>query len=139
MDDSVVWRDGADMYSLCHHRYFYNGSGTFQLMICFSIASFGSLANIYDCSFLILLQVRPAVSHGLGLQGSLKDGPWSYRICSIVIMTPIYSTLLVLVGTVFGRHHYFRHFSVKMFSRFGIPPEMLDANFHHTKNHFRKY
>ena len=88
---------------------------------------------------LFLFQVRPAVSHGLGLKGSLKDGPWSYRICSIVIMTPIYSTLLVLVGTVFGRHHYFRHFSVKMFSRFGIPPEMLDANFHHTKNHFRKY
>lgn len=84
-------------------------------------------------------KVRPAVSHGLGLQGTLKDGPWSYRICSIVIMTPIYSTLLVLVGTVFGRHHYFRHFSVKMFSRFGIPPEMLDANFQQTKKHFRKY
>ena len=24
--------------------------------------------------------VRPAVSEVLGLQGSMKDGPWSYRI-----------------------------------------------------------
>jgi hypothetical protein len=86
-----------------------------------------------------MVVVRPAVSSGLGLNGSLKDGPWSYRICSLVIMTPIYATLLVLVGTVFGRHQYFRHFSVKMWSRFGIPPEMLDQSFHETKKHFRKW
>lgn len=86
-----------------------------------------------------MIVVRPAVSKGLGLHGSMKDGPWSYRICSLVIMTPIYATLLVMVGTVFGRHHYFRHFSVKMWSRFGIPPEMLDASFHETKKHFRKW
>lgn len=86
-----------------------------------------------------MILVRPAVSKGLGLHGSMKEGPWSYRICSLVIMTPIYATLLVMVGTVFGRHHYFRHFSVKMWSRFGIPPEMLDASFHETKKHFRKW
>jgi hypothetical protein len=85
------------------------------------------------------LQVRPAVSKGLALKGSLKDGPWSYRICSLVVMTPIYATLLVVVGTVFGRHHYFRHFSVKMWSRFGIPPEMLDETYHITKKNFRKW
>lgn len=27
--------------------------------------------------------VRPAMSEVLGLNGSLKEGPWSYRICSI--------------------------------------------------------
>lgn len=86
-----------------------------------------------------MVLVRPAVSKGLGLEGSLKDGPWSYRISSLVVMTPIYATLLVIVGTVFGRHHYFRHFSVKMWSRFGIPPEMLDASFHETKKTFRKW
>lgn len=63
--------------------------------------------------------VRPAVSEGLGLQGTLRDGPWSYRICSLVIMTPTYAALLVCVGTVFARHAYFRHFGVRMFSRFG--------------------
>ena len=55
-----------------------------------------------------MVLVRPAVSNGLGLKGSMKDGPWSYRICSLVIMTPIYATLLVCVGTVFGRHFYFK-------------------------------
>jgi len=86
-----------------------------------------------------LVLVRPAVSKGLGLQGSMKDGPWSYRICSLVIMTPIYTVLLVAVGTVFGRHAYFRHFAVKMISRFGIPPEMLDQGFHRTSKTFRKW
>ena len=42
--------------------------------------------------------VRPAVSDVLGLKGSLKDGPNSYRVCSFVIMTPLYSMMLVLVG-----------------------------------------
>eukprot|EP00584_Thalassiosira_punctigera_P017544 CAMPEP_0172553270 /NCGR_PEP_ID=MMETSP1067-20121228/49787_1 /TAXON_ID=265564 ORGANISM="Thalassiosira punctigera, Strain Tpunct2005C2" /NCGR_SAMPLE_ID=MMETSP1067 /ASSEMBLY_ACC=CAM_ASM_000444 /LENGTH=207 /DNA_ID=CAMNT_0013341429 /DNA_START=3 /DNA_END=627 /DNA_ORIENTATION=- len=83
--------------------------------------------------------VRPAVSDGLGLKGSMKEGPWSYRICSLVIMTPMYATLLVIVGTVFGRHAYFRHFSVKMFSRFGVPPELMDRNFHVNAKNFRKW
>jgi hypothetical protein len=73
------------------------------------------------------------------IEGSLKDGPWSYRICSLIIMTPLYASLLVAVGTLFGRHAYFRHFSVKIFSRFGIPPELMDKNFHATKNTFKKW
>lgn len=90
-----------------------------------------------DCSSCC--KVRPAVKNVLGLQGSLREGPWSYRICSIVIMTPIYASLLVVVGTVFGRHAYFRHFSVKIFSRFGIPPELMDKSYHETKHTFRKW
>lgn len=86
-----------------------------------------------------MILVRPAVSNVLGLKGSMKEGPWSYRICSLIIMTPLYSALLVCVGTVFGRHHYFRHFAVKMFSRFGIPPELMDKSFHETAKNFRKY
>jgi len=83
--------------------------------------------------------VRPAVSEGLGLEGSMKDGPWSYRICSLVIMTPMYAAILVVVGTAFGRHAYFRHFSVKMFSRFGVPPELMDRNFRENAKNFRKW
>lgn len=86
-----------------------------------------------------MVLVRPAMSEILGLKGSLKDGPWSYRICSLVIMTPLYSALLVVVGTIFGRHAYFRHFAVKMFSRFGIPPELMDKNFAQNAKNFRKY
>lgn len=86
-----------------------------------------------------MVLVRPAMSQILGLKGSLKDGPWSYRICSLVIMTPLYACLLVVVGTVFGRHAYFRHFAVKMFSRFGIPPELMDKEFAKNAKNFRKY
>lgn len=86
-----------------------------------------------------MILVRPAVSKGLGLSGSLREGPWTYRICSIVIMTPVYCTMLVAVGTVFGRHSYFRHFAIKMISRFGIPPEMIDSSYHTTHKTFRKW
>jgi hypothetical protein len=84
-------------------------------------------------------KVRPIVSDGLGLKGSMKDGPWGYRICSITIMTPVYAALLVAVGTVFGRHAYFRFFAVKMFSRFGVPPELMDPTFNQAKKTFRKW
>lgn len=86
-----------------------------------------------------MVVVRPAVTNVLGLKGSFKEGPWSYRLCSLVIMTPVYATMLVCVGTIFGRHAYFRHFAVKMFSRFGIPPEAMDKNFHETAKNFRKW
>lgn len=86
-----------------------------------------------------MVLVRPAVSEVLGIRGSLKEGPWSYRLCSVVIMTPLYSLMLVFVGTVFGRHHYFRHFAVKMFSRFGIDPKLMDKNFHETAKSFQKW
>jgi len=86
-----------------------------------------------------MLFVRPAVRDVLGIEGSMKDGPWSYRICSLVIMSPVYATLLVFVGTLAGRHAYFRHLSVKIVSRFGIPPELLEKNFHATDKNFKKW
>ena len=52
------------------------------------------------------------------ITGNFKDGPWSYRLTSFAVMMPIYSCLLVTVGTIFGRHHYFRRFAVKMWARF---------------------
>jgi hypothetical protein len=52
-------------------------------------------------------------------------------------MTPLYPIILVGIGAVFGRHVYFRHFAVRMFSRFGIPPELLDKNFAENPRHFK--
>jgi len=101
-----------------------------MLLICTVFAITGSASMVL---------VRPAVKDVLGIQGSMKEGPWSYRICSLVILSPVYGILLVLVGTIFGRHAYFRYFSVKIFSRFGIPPELLDKNFHQTKKTFKKW
>lgn len=54
-------------------------------------------------------------------------------------MTPVYSALLVVVGTIFGRHAYFRVFAVRMLSRFGVPPELMDKSFHETSKNFRKW
>ncbi len=96
--------------------------------------------TVHDVSTFFLYQlVRPAVSDGLGIKGSMLEGPWSYRICTFIIISPVYATLLVIVGTIFGRHAYFRQFSVKIFSRFGIPPELMDKNHHLNKKHFRKW
>mmetsp|Transcript_17510 Transcript_17510/g.30631 ORF Transcript_17510/g.30631 Transcript_17510/m.30631 type:complete len:155 (+) Transcript_17510:104-568(+) len=61
--------------------------------------------------------VRPFISNYLQLEGSFKEGPWSYRIVSLVAMMPIYSVLLVSFGTVFGRHAYFKKFAKNMWTR----------------------
>ena len=75
----------------------------------------------------------------LGIEGSLREGPWSYRICSLVVMSPIYAMLLIVVGTIFGRHFYFRHFAINIFRRFGIPPDLIDQNYHLHRKHFKKW
>jgi hypothetical protein len=49
--------------------------------------------------------------------GSFKEGPWSYRIVSLVAMMPIYSLLLVSFGTLAGRHVYFKKFAANMWTR----------------------
>ena len=61
----------------------------------------------------------------------------SYHLCSLFIMTPLYPIILVGIRTVLGRHAYFRHFTVRMFSRFGIPPEFLDKNFTENAKNFK--
>ena len=84
--------------------------------------------------------VRPVMGKVLGLEGnfgkrmrvkllihclgSMKEGPWSFRLISLVVLMPIYSVLLVCVGTVFGRHAYFKKFALRMWKRF-IPSRFL--------------
>ena len=52
------------------------------------------------------------------LEGSMRDGPWSYRITSILAVSPIYATLLVTFGTVAGRHRFFARMASNIFGRF---------------------
>eukprot|EP00954_Amorphochlora_amoebiformis_P026784 1381351-Amorphochlora_amoeboformis.AAC.2 len=42
--------------------------------------------------------VRPALKYTLGLEGSLKDGPWSYRIGSLLLVSPVYACMLLGIG-----------------------------------------
>lgn len=55
----------------------------------------------------------------------MKDGPWSYRIASVVLVTPIYSCILVAVGTAFGQQAFFLKMAQRIWSRFipGLKPK----------------
>lgn len=62
--------------------------------------------------------VRPALKHTIGLEGSMRDGPNSYRLLSIVLVSPIYGMLLMSFGTLAGRHTFFAGMAKKIISRF---------------------
>ncbi len=62
--------------------------------------------------------VRPFLKHTIGLEGSMMDGPWSYRIGSLALVSPIYACVLIGVGTLAGRHTYFAGMGRKILSRF---------------------
>ena len=62
--------------------------------------------------------VRPAPRDGLGIEGSLVEGPWSYRITSLVLVSPVYACMLVTYGTLAGRHTYFAGMARKIVGRF---------------------
>jgi len=61
--------------------------------------------------------VRPIMHTVFGLEGSLWDGPWSYRIISLLTITPTYSLILITFGTIFGRHVYFKKVAKRMWFR----------------------
>ncbi|PRP79151.1 hypothetical protein PROFUN_13101 [Planoprotostelium fungivorum] len=77
------------------------------ILLAFSITGSSS-------SFLIALILRNV----FGLQGSLKAGPWSFRLATLILMMPVYSLLLLTIGTLLGRGEYFTKFVKRMWSRF---------------------
>ncbi len=50
----------------------------------------------------------------LDLDGDVWSGPWSYRIAYLVLIPPSYSVILVAVGTLFGKHSYFKQRVLRM-------------------------
>jgi hypothetical protein len=69
--------------------------------------------------------VRPFLKYTIGLEGSLYEGPNSYRVLSIILVSPIYACMLVTFGTLSGRHSYFANMARKILGRF-IPPSLLN-------------
>lgn len=61
--------------------------------------------------------VRPMLRDVGGLEGSFRDGPWSYRLISLAVLMPAYSLMLVTFGTIAGRHHYFKRVALRMWGR----------------------
>ena len=57
---------------------------------------------------LSLLFSRFLLNGILQLEGGLWSGPWSFRIAYLLMIPPFYSVALVVVGTFFGKHAYFR-------------------------------
>ncbi|CAD7945850.1 unnamed protein product [Amoebophrya sp. A25] len=68
--------------------------------------------------------VRPALAK-CGVQGSLKDGPNSYRVLSLTVVSPIYTVILLTIGTVAGRHNFFANVAQRMWRRF-LPQRWVD-------------
>jgi len=65
--------------------------------------------------------VRPAL-RSCGLEGSLIEGPNSYRVASLVVVSPIYASMLVTIGTLAGRHRFFGSMASRILSRFVFRP-----------------
>ena len=66
---------------------------------------------------LSLLFSRFLLGGILHLEGGLWSGPWSYRIAYLLLIPPFYSVALVVVGTFFGKHAYFKRHVVRTWSR----------------------
>ena len=62
--------------------------------------------------------VRPSLKHTIGLDGTWLDGPWSYRIGSLLLVSPIYAGVLIALGTACGRHSYFARMGTRILGRF---------------------
>lgn len=62
--------------------------------------------------------VRPCLKNTFGLEGNMIDGPWSYRIISLVAVSPIYAVFLLTFGTLSGRHTFFAMMATKIYGRF---------------------
>eukprot|EP00928_Gymnodinium_smaydae_P098157 TRINITY_DN9068_c0_g1_i1.p2 TRINITY_DN9068_c0_g1~~TRINITY_DN9068_c0_g1_i1.p2 ORF type:complete len:247 (-),score=61.45 TRINITY_DN9068_c0_g1_i1:70-810(-) len=62
--------------------------------------------------------VRPVFTSVTGIEGSMKEGPWSYRIGSLLLVSPVYALVLITFGTLSGRHLFFANMGKKILGRF---------------------
>ena len=53
----------------------------------------------------------------LNLDGSIWSGSWTYRLAYLLVGPPAYSLILVAVGTLMGKHAYFRHRVLRTWGR----------------------
>jgi len=70
-----------------------------------------------------MVLVRPLLNKA-GIKGSFAEGPWSYRILSLTLVSPIYAMILITLGTISGRHNFFASMGIKILKRF-VPSAAL--------------
>eukprot|EP00397_Hematodinium_sp_SG-2012_P053569 GEMP01064056.1.p1 GENE.GEMP01064056.1~~GEMP01064056.1.p1 ORF type:complete len:136 (+),score=19.55 GEMP01064056.1:165-572(+) len=68
--------------------------------------------------------VRPALAR-TGIEGSWREGPNSYRAASLLVMSPIYTCILLSVGTAAGQHRFFAKVAARMWSRL-LPKRVVE-------------
>ncbi|KAF9164666.1 hypothetical protein DFQ26_001197 [Actinomortierella ambigua] len=68
--------------------------------------------------------VKPILKNVFQLEGSMQEGPWSYRLTYVCTTMPTYSVTLLAVASVFGRRPYFQKVVLRMWSRF-LPKKVL--------------
>lgn len=66
---------------------------------------------------LSMLLSRFLLTGILHLEGGGWSGPWSYRIAYVLVVPPFYSVTLVVVGTLFRQHAYFKRRVLGMWGR----------------------
>ena len=66
---------------------------------------------------LSMFMGRFLLSNILQMEGGFLSGPWSYRILYVLLVPPLYSLTLVTIGTLFGKHTYFKRRVLKMWGR----------------------
>lgn len=76
---------------------------------------------------LAVMLSRLILNGALNMDGSFASGPWAYRGVYLLVIPPMYSLMLIAVGTVFGKHLYFRQRVLKMWGRI-LPIKRLAKN-----------
>ena len=73
---------------------------------------------VYSITGTLTLQISRLILNGaLNMEGSFVSGSWAFRGVYILVMPPTYSLILIAVGTIFGKHQYFRQRVLKMWGR----------------------
>lgn len=94
---------------LNRRRGFFNSSNWLHWLIVISVYGItGTLATLLS---------RIILNGALQMEGSLVSGPWGYRGVYLLVMPPLYSLILIAVGSAFGKHLYFRRRVVRMWGR----------------------
>jgi len=85
-------------------------NSNFQLIIIFTV---------FAVNGTIAVELAQPVTHFFGLYQGITN-PWLFWPVRILLIFPIYQTLLVVVGTLFGQHNFFWNMEKKMLRRMGL-------------------
>ena len=66
---------------------------------------------------LSLLLTRFVLHDMFHVEGEIWAGPWSYRIAYLFVGPPAYTVTLIVVGSVFGKHTYFKERALRTWWR----------------------